>query len=587
MRKKISVKIFGLVAILIMTGLLSNVLSSYALMSVKERAQAISTDSIDAVSILAETSRSVERVQKFANNSMGNTTSSTDGSNTDYRENMNAEAESLESMFDQLEAIVKEFNNEEMTAALTAYEEAYQAYSSSVTEAFGDTGEQGTGGAANMDGEQTPMMNDSMIAATETLDTAYTNLNTLIQEQVDMTNQQFDVQYQIAHNINLVLFILLIVIGIVIILVTLFTIVKPIKDANKALKQIIKEIDEGEGDLTQRIEIKSKDEIGNLVLGINSFIERLQIILQKIQGESYHLEESVELVLQKVRTSDRNVTDVSETMENLAAGMQEVSSTSTELGNGATSVANSIARIATQVNEGYVLSGEIQKRSEEYRSNAENGKINTTRIMSEIKSVLEKSIDNSKSVIKIQELTDEILNISSQTNLLALNASIEAARAGEAGKGFAVVAGEIRGLAENTRTTANNIQDISFMVTNGVENLASDAKKMLDFVNTDVLNDYDKFVDTADHYQEDAMNIYHILQEFSESTKTLEETVSEMSIGINEIATTIDESAMGITNVAEGTSSLVEDIQDINKQAEENRMIKEALLSEVNQFANI
>lgn len=582
MRRKISVKIFSLVAILIITGLVSNLLSTYSLIHMNEKAQTISTDCLNAVSILAETARSVERVQKFANNSINDmdTQTLTQSSDTSYREDMNQEVASLENMFSELEKIVANFKNEEMTAALMQYEEAYQTYTMSVTQAFGEGEENGLK-------EKQPQMSDSMIEASSNLDTTYTNLNTLISKQVDTANEHLNMQYEQSSEINLVLFIILILIGIVIILVTLFTVIKPIKDANKQLNQIIEEIDYGAGDLTKRITIKSKDEVGNLVEGINTFIDRLQIILQKIQKQSYYLEESVDLVIDKVKTSETNVNEVSKTMENLAAGMQEVSATSAQLSNGAGNVESSIMQMATKVQDGYQLSNEIQKRSEVYRESAENGKINTNSVMSDIKLVLEKSIDNSKSVSKIQELTDEILNISSQTNLLALNASIEAARAGEAGKGFAVVAGEIRGLATNTRETANNIQEISQMVTHGVENLANDAKKMLDFIDTQVLKDYDKFVDTALNYRDDAKNINEILEQFSSSTKTLEEIVSEMNLGINEIATTIDDSAMGITNVAQGTTSLVEDIAQINKQAEENRVIKEALLSEVNQFSNI
>lgn len=582
MRRKISVKIFSLVAVLIITGLVSNLLSSYSLVHMNEKAQTISTDCLNAVSILAETARSVERVQKFANNSMNDMDEQTltQSNDTSYREDMNQEVESLENMFTNLEEIVAKFKNEEISTALTQYEEAYQSYTMSVTQAFGEGEKIGSQ-------EQQPTMNDSMMEASNNLDTTYNNLNSLISQQVDTANEHLNVQYERSTNINLVLFVILILLGIIIVLVTLFTIIKPIKDANKQLNQIIEEIDHGTGDLTKRITIRSKDEVGNLVEGINTFIDRLQIILQKIQKESYHLEESVDLVIDKVKTSETNVNEVSKTMENLAAGMQEVSATSAQLSNGAGNVANSIMQMATKVKEGYQLSNEIQKRSEVYRESADNGKTNTNRVMSDIKSVLEKSIDNSKSVSKIQELTDEILNISSQTNLLALNASIEAARAGEAGKGFAVVAGEIRGLAENTRETANNIQDISQMVTHGVENLANDAKKMLEFIDTQVLEDYDKFVDTALNYRDDAKNINEILEQFSSNTKTLEEIVSEMNLGINEIATTIDDSAMGITNVAQGTTSLVEDISQINKQAEENRVIKEALLSEVNQFSNI
>ena len=124
-------------------------------------------------------------------------------------------------------------------------------------------------------------------------------------------------------------------------------------------------------------------------------------------------------------------------------------------------------------------------------------------------------MEERKNVDKINELTGNILDIASQTNLLALNASIEAARAGEAGKGFAVVADEIRNLADNSRDTANDIQNISNMVTGAVDALAGNAEKMIQFISEHVMKDYDGFVDVADQYQNDADEMNLILMDFA------------------------------------------------------------------------
>ena len=117
----------------------------------------------------------------------------------------------------------------------------------------------------------------------------------------------------------------------------------------------------------------------------------------------------------------------------------------------------------------------------------------TSRMITDIIETLKAAIEESKSVDRVNELTEEILSVSSQTNLLALNASIEAARAGEAEKRFAVVADEIRKLADSTRETANNIQSINALVTQAVNKLANNSQRDRRIHRRTIMPDYDRF----------------------------------------------------------------------------------------------
>ena len=237
--------------------------------------------------------------------------------------------------------------------------------------------------------------------------------------------------------------------------------------------------------------------------------------------------------------------------------MEEISATLDQISQGSQNVLELAKDMRGRTKTGSGLVSDIRNKAQNFRSEAVNSKKNTVGMMTSNRELLEVAIENSRSVEKINSLTSEILSISSQTNLLALNASIEAARAGEAGKGFSVVADEIRVLADNSRDTANNIQHISVAVTQAVEELARDANEMLNFIDTAVLVDYDKFVDIANQYHDDADNIDNMLVDFNHKSQNLEETISKITSGIDGINTAVEENAQGVAIVANNTSKSV------------------------------
>ncbi|WP_099467086.1 methyl-accepting chemotaxis protein [Konateibacter massiliensis] len=368
---------------------------------------------------------------------------------------------------------------------------------------------------------------------------------------------------------------------------TLVTIVRPAKSANRQLEEVINEINQNKGDLTKRIQVNSKDEIAQIANGVNNLLECMQGVLKSIKTEAHHLNDAIQEIEGEISQSDNNLNDVSSTSEELSASMEEVTSTVIQLTENAADILEACEMMNERAVEGFTMAKGIKESAETMNNSAENSKGLTDRKVNEIYTGLQVALESSKNVDKINELTGQILDISSQTNLLALNASIEAARAGEAGKGFAVVADEIRVLADNSRDTANNIKEISTMVISAVEELVSNSESMIEFVSVNVLNDYEDFVRSTQEYKRDAENLNSIINEFAISSGELKETVQAVSSALNGISITIDESTQGVTNVATNANGLVQAMSTIVEQVNNTKDTSDKLNRETKRFVNV
>ena len=346
------------------------------------------------------------------------------------------------------------------------------------------------------------------------------------------------------------------------------TVIQPTINYEKRLRKIIKDIDHKNGDLTERIPIVTGDEIGGLVRGVNLFIATLQKIIAQIVSSANDLNQAFINVNQSIHKANTNSSDISASSEEIAATMDNISTTVNNMNDQTNEIGNhvdEVARVSKQIQESTT---QMKVRAGQMEENAKRNKEETNKMIQTIMERLNAAIENSKSVNHVNELTDEILSISSQTNLLALNASIEAARAGDVGRGFAVVADEIRQLADSSRETANKIQNINGVVIGAVGELNTNANDIMRYILEAILPDYDHHADAGKQYREEADSVSEEMNNFLGRMNELNQMIGHMTGQMGRIAEAVGECNQGVSLSAESTSSLVEQINQVYTNVE-------------------
>ncbi|MDG5816353.1 methyl-accepting chemotaxis protein [Chitinispirillales bacterium ANBcel5] len=372
-------------------------------------------------------------------------------------------------------------------------------------------------------------------------------------------------QLSVARNMIITLVIILMAVGFVAVFAMARTIVRPIQQTTLMLK----DISEGEGDLTKRLDVDSKDEIGEMALFFNRFVEKLQSIISTVTNNADTVASSAtELstvstqIASNAEEMSTQVSSVASSTEQATTNINSISSAAEEMSASANSVATSIEEMSASLNEVSSSCEKELKIAAEANTHAKNSK-----------EVMDKLGVAAKSIGKVVEVINDIAD---QTNLLALNATIEAASAGDAGKGFAVVANEVKELAKQTASATKEIEkQIDEMQSNteSAVNAIGSVSEVIEQVNT-----ISQTIVSAVEEQSATVNdIVQSITGVSTGSQEVSKNVTESATGLSEISSTITDVNGAVGDTAKG-------IVQVKSSSEELAKLSENLKSLLGQF---
>ena len=363
--------------------------------------------------------------------------------------------------------------------------------------------------------------------------------------------------------------IVLLVVVIVIMLGLRLWVIGPVKKATKQVDELVEGIRCNKGDITKRIHVGSRDEVGRLAIAINDLVAQMQIIIRAITEGCGQMEEKQADIISNVEKVNATADHTMRNLGVMSRGMQLVTGAIEGVQQDTGVLDHTVENMLEVAKNGRNYAADIKEKAGKMKVTAVESKQEATLVMKEIDTAMTESIANSRQIHKITELTEEILGIAGTTNLLALNASIEAARAGEAGRGFAVVAEEIRKLADSSRESANNIQEISNRVVESVEELSENATRLLEFMNTRVMKDYDALEDTGSNYHEAADHVDEMMNEFGQKIDELLSVLQNVNTANTQMEATVGDSTEKLSVVEKNNQGLQQEMKDISYAVEE------------------
>lgn len=333
------------------------------------------------------------------------------------------------------------------------------------------------------------------------------------------------------------------------------------------------------GDLTHEIDVVYTDEIGKMGKALNTATKNMRNLIFELINDMKILSNSSEDLTASMEEVSANMLSIKESAELISNGSVKLNSSTTDVSSSTNEINNQSVELSKKAVDSSKISSEIMKRAANIKDQTNTSSKNVMDLYSIKKAEVKKAISNIEIVNEINNMAQDIEEISEQTNLLALNASIEAARAGEAGKGFVVVAEEVRKLAEESNITVEKIKSNVSKAISVTSNLAGHANDILEFINSQIMGDYEMLTNIGDQYEKDAQYIAEMSNTISSSTISIKDNISNVNPIIMSISNASEESSASseeiLASITETSSALDHMAKQSQKASELSKKINE------------
>lgn len=380
----------------------------------------------------------------------------------------------------------------------------------------------------------------------------------------DVTQSRVNEIMQLAFLLSIVILIIGVIVS--------YIIGKTISQGISITKERMKSLEMGDFKINfEDTLLKQKDEIGDMANSASLMQQKIADIIHRIKGETNQVEQSASAAMKNTESLHADLEAISSTAMELSAGMQQTSAATEEMNASTYEIESEVSQMNDKAISGEAIVLEIKDRAKKIKNDTDVSKQNAIALYDKTNKQLRESIERTSAIEDIRILSNTILGITAQTNMLALNASIEAARAGEAGKGFTVVADQIRIFAENSKAAVSQITGIIDNVSDAVVNVVEDSKRMLDFMDNQVLKDYDMLIQTSTQYSKDADMVQTMVSEIKNISNALYDSIKQIRAAIDEITNAASEGAEGTSDIAEKVHTIFYKTEELVKQAKDNK----------------